>query len=163
MTINTVYPGSGITYNLVVATTSGGTVLFAGGVSGSTAVTLVGSDDGSGRQMWAFVPVYGGSLTVPSYYNIEVRGGGAQGPYLSVTADGATVNLYTKDDGSGRQRWVLYPVAGSANLFNIKIQGGMNSGAPTYLSANNTATALCLTATGTAPSQQWGIWTCVNG
>ncbi|KAJ7773249.1 hypothetical protein B0H16DRAFT_1511646 [Mycena metata] len=82
-------------------------------------------DDGSGRQRWVLKPVAG----VANTYNIIVAGGrdASCGTYLS-TGSACTdtfVDLYTTDDGSGRQQWTLTPVAvpaGSLPLAAFKYQ-----------------------------------------
>lgn len=89
-------------------------IIISGGVSSGrrflscTAdgrVDLYDKDDGSGRQRWQFV---GQKKNIPSYYQIKVVGGtNPNVVFLSCTADGLKVDLYTKDDGSGRQRWQL--------------------------------------------------------
>lgn len=66
-------------------------------------VDLWNVDDASGRQRWQLLPV---SSKIPQYFNIKVLTG-VKGPkaYLSCSADGRTVDLWSNDDGSGRQRW----------------------------------------------------------
>lgn len=68
-------------------------------------VDLWNVDDGSGRQRWQFIPI---SSNIPSYYQIKVVGGVEGGRvFLSCSPDGTRVDLWTEDDGSGRQRWQL--------------------------------------------------------
>lgn len=55
------------------------------------------------------------------------------GNYLSVNRDGTAVDTFA-EDGSGRQRWVLEPVPGSADTYLIRSWGGLNKGAPSLLS-----------------------------
>lgn len=69
-------------------------------------VDLWPEDDGSGRQRWKVIPVknYSGYNT----YLIEVFDGvWSDRKYLSCSADGTIVNLWTADDGSGRQIWSM--------------------------------------------------------
>ncbi|KAJ6513379.1 hypothetical protein C8R45DRAFT_1068356 [Mycena sanguinolenta] len=78
---------------------------------GATTTDLYGLDDGSGRQRWTLKPVAG----VANTYNILVYGGrdASCGVYLS-TGELCTdtyVDLWTGDDGSGRQQWTLTPVS----------------------------------------------------
>ncbi|KAG7098133.1 hypothetical protein E1B28_000103 [Marasmius oreades] len=79
--------------------------------TGVTTTDLFGKDDGSGRQRWILAPVANSSDT----YTIRVAGGrdpAKCGTFLS-TAVGCTdnfVDLFTNDDGSGRQQWVVTPV-----------------------------------------------------
>jgi len=96
-----------------------------------TKVDLYNTDDGSGRQEWNIVQVIGQPEGI---YNIIVSGGvTSDKKYLSCTEDGSKVDLYTKDDGSGRQRWTFTPVSQPNNpiipsYYNIKIVGGTNNG-----------------------------------
>merc|ERR1712137_1198542 len=46
---------------------------------------------------------------------------------LSCTESGDKVDLWTQDDGSGRQRWYLVPIPES-NLYNIRVAGGTANG-----------------------------------
>jgi hypothetical protein len=66
-----------------------------------------------------------------SGYPIKIFGGTDSGEtFLSSKANG-DLDLYDRDDGSGRQRWVIE--RGSGDWVNIKIFGGMDSG-ETFLS-----------------------------
>jgi len=47
--------------------------------------------------------------------------------FLSVPEDGSKADLYSKDEGSGRQRWVLTPLQGHANTYTIRSGGGVNN------------------------------------
>jgi len=68
-------------------------------------VDLYDHDDNSGRQRWSLSPVPGSPIC--SYYNIRVSAGVGNGRvWLSCGTDNS-VNLWTQDDGSGRQRWQL--------------------------------------------------------
>ena len=65
------------------------------------------------------------------YYTIQIlQGLSGDRSYLSCATDGR-VDLWTQDDGSGRQRWVLTPF-GSFGAYLISVYGGMSGGA-TYL------------------------------
>lgn len=79
---------------------------FLGVAADNETVELQASDDGSGRQRWALVPVdsVASGLEIPSYYLLEsvLR----TGLCLSCTEDGTRVDLWD-DDGSGRQRWQI--------------------------------------------------------
>ncbi|POZ60231.1 hypothetical protein [Chromobacterium alticapitis] len=90
-------------YNIIISGgTTGGRKYLSCTEDGSK-VDLWEVDDGSGRQRWNFVPL---NSNIPSYFNIKVVGGVNSGRvYLSCTADGAKVDLWATDDGSGRQRW----------------------------------------------------------
>jgi hypothetical protein len=81
------------------------------------------------RQYWSFTPM-GDDL-----YEIHVAGNVVpkERRFLSTVADGSKVDLYTKNDGSGRQLWKLTQVGD--NLFNIQIANGVNN-KRTFLSTN---------------------------
>jgi len=92
-------------------------------------------DDGSGRQHWKFLKV--GKDT----YNIRVTNGinGSRGTqfridngYLSTNSKGTAVDIWGKDDGSGKQRWIVVPHYGGHG-FLIMVAGGV-SGKRKYLS-----------------------------
>nr|GAT43967.1 predicted protein [Mycena chlorophos] len=78
--------------------------------SGVSTTDLYSIDDGSGRQRWVLTPIAGLANT----YDITVAGGrdASCGIYLSTgaTCSDTYVDLYTSDDGSGRQRWTLIPL-----------------------------------------------------
>ena len=85
-------------------------------------VDLYHKDDDSGRQKWEFKHL-GGDV-----YNIVVYAGIDNGrSYLSCVKDGpdrGRVDMNLEDDGSGRQRWRLIPLANGS--FHIQIAGGMD-------------------------------------
>jgi hypothetical protein len=91
-----------------------------------TKVDLWSKDDGSGRQRWTFVPIkVQGEEEV---YNIIVESGlSSNRKYLSCTSDGTKVDLWSKDDGSGRQRWEIFPVQNSPtpDTYIIKVCEGV--------------------------------------
>ena len=87
-------------------------------------VDLWGRDDNSGRQKWILSKVADGPLG--GVYNVRVGGGtNADRTVLSCRADGH-VDLWARDDGSGRQKWMLEAVGPST--FNIHVGGGTNAG-----------------------------------
>lgn len=100
-------PGYSNVFNILVAGgTSGGLKYLSCTQEG--VVDLWTQDDGSGRQRWVFTELTLGPPTIPSYYNIQVVGGvNGNLKYLSCAQDGSAVNLWSLDDGSGRQRWQL--------------------------------------------------------
>ncbi|KAJ7137103.1 hypothetical protein C8R44DRAFT_729019 [Mycena epipterygia] len=54
------------------------------------------------------------------------------------TCDGQnTTDLYTVDDGSGRQRSILAPVTGVTNTYTIKVAGDRDASCGTYLSTGS--------------------------
>jgi hypothetical protein len=79
--------------------------------SGWSKVDLYYEDDGSGRQRWVLSPAPSG---LANTYTITVAGGrdASCGIYLSTGSQctDTYVNLWTSDDGSGRQEWTLVPV-----------------------------------------------------
>jgi len=92
-------------------------------------VDLWTKDDGSGRQTWEMVKAG------TDWYNIRVtngvkgtrKGSGEafrlENGYLSCNSDGTKVDVWPKDDASGRQRWKLKKVKGGG--FNILVYGGV--------------------------------------
>lgn len=94
------------------------------------------------RSLWD-VTDHGGFLTIRD----------AGGLYLSVKPDGSLIDLYPVDDGSGRQRWAREPAPDGA--VRLRVAGGMNAGAPTYLARMGNL-KLCLRA-GPAPQTAWRL------
>jgi hypothetical protein len=96
-------PGFGIKcYIIVSGGTKGRTYLSCN--EDGTLVDLWERDDRGGRQVWDFAQLPG---PIKDYYHISM---GALPPkidrrFLSCSADGRTVDLWSGDDGSGRQRW----------------------------------------------------------
>jgi len=95
-------------YNIQV---KGGTVCTAKFLSctrDGKKVDLFQYDDCSGRQQWRIVPVYrNGKQT---FYHIEVnRGVDTNRHLLSCTPNGQVIDLFHRDDESGRQKWQLTP------------------------------------------------------
>lgn len=96
--------------------------------------------------------------------------------YLSATADGTKVDLFTRDDGSGRQRWSLVADPKGEDWHNIVVAGGV-SGGRKYLSTTADGTKLDLYDRDDGSGRQrWfvgtfidqgytliSIWTGVNG
>lgn len=57
-----------------------------------------------------------------------VRGLTSGRRFLSCTPDGATVDLWNVDDGSGRQRWSLEQIdTGAIPTYHIVVRGGITS------------------------------------
>ncbi len=79
-----------------------------GVASDQRTVKLLGPGSGSGNQnlLWYMMPVSTGSPDQPvSLYNlIPVT---MPDSFLSCSEDGAVVDIWNEDDGSGRQRWQL--------------------------------------------------------
>jgi len=74
-------------------------------------VDLYHKDDGSGRQRWVFIPNGRDPKSNQPVFNIRVLRGVDNGRvWLSCTDNGKLVDLYHRDDGSGRQKWVVTPV-----------------------------------------------------
>jgi hypothetical protein len=99
--------------------------------------TLAYRDDtgnGYGAESWTLVPVAGKTNT----YNIINPYGRTNCPsvFLSVNPCGNgdnSVNMASSDDGSGRQQFLLTPVSGQNDIYNIQVAGG-RSGCNTFLS-----------------------------
>ena len=72
-------------------------------------------------------------MLILGFHHIKIAGGSAPGEtYLSCQADGF-VDLYDKDDESGRQRWEFIEVPGKSNTYNIRVWSGTHPG-ESYLS-----------------------------
>ncbi len=84
-------------------------------------VDLYPIDDNSGRQKWNIIKKM--DFGVP-YYHIMISGG-VRGSkrYLSSTNNGGKIDLHNRDDGSGRQRWII--TNGEAGTKIIKIFAGI--------------------------------------
>jgi hypothetical protein len=69
-------------------------------------------DDGSARQRWKIIPVQNSSSA--NTYLIQSCGGvSTNKKFLSTNADGTKVDLWSEDDGSGRQRWTITSLGSS--------------------------------------------------
>lgn len=90
---------------------------------------------------------------VPSKLIRVKQGVSGDRKYLSVTADGTKVDLFTRDDGSGRQRWHVVDAATKGTVFII-ISGGV-SGSRKFLQCTG-GSGIALGETATAGSQ-WTI------
>src|ERR1700724_4663627 len=84
-------------YNIKVHGGNSTDKVFLSCTKDGATVDLWNKDDGSGRQRWQFVPL---KSNIPSYYQIKVVGGVDTGRvFLSCTADGGKVDLWSTDDG----------------------------------------------------------------
>ena len=64
------------------------------------------TDDNTGRQRWklAYLGTTGGN----EYFNINIEDGTpSDHTFLSTSGGGQSIDLYSMDDGSGRQKWIL--------------------------------------------------------
>nr|GAT61417.1 predicted protein [Mycena chlorophos] len=65
------------------------------------------------------------SVDTSKTYRITVGGRSGCNNILSVASCGSNlVDLYSEDDGSGRQHFTLQPVSGLTNVYNILVAGG---------------------------------------
>lgn len=111
-------------------------------------------DDASGRQRWIIREV----RDSPGEYNIMVSGGRAwcsdnsDGWYLSAPATGRDVDLWYRDDASGRQRWVFRQVG---NLdYTLRLAGGRADDA-VFLGIEGNGTRVKLFDSDKAPRCHW--------
>lgn len=76
----------------------------------------------SKRQNWYLTPIPN-----TCYYNIVVSGGVScrSRKLLSVTPSGLKVDLWYRDDKSGRQRWKFTEILNSDMLYHIIVAGGV--------------------------------------
>ncbi len=88
-------------------------------------VDLWHEDDRSGRQRWRLVPIE--NYVDSASFNIVVAGDtNSDKKYLSCSQDGLVVDLYDKDDDSGRQQWQLIsPPTGQEKFDNYTIGKGV--------------------------------------
>lgn len=118
-------------------------------------MSLAASDDGSGRQRWTIgvIPVESGPI--PRYkFQIMLPGGTFRSiKYLSTSANGSIVDLYDKDDGSGRQNWVM-DVPDGVRL-NVSISGGISNGRQVLGKSANEQSIDLLTAVSSSSAQGW--------
>jgi len=96
-------------YNIIIKHGVPSDKIFLSCNSDGSTVDLWNKDDGSGRQRWVIIPV-NNSPTCNTYLIRVDNGVSSDRKYLSCTPDGLTVNLWNKDDGSGRQRWQIQGV-----------------------------------------------------
>lgn len=67
-------------------------------------------------------------MPVSGEHNAQIlRGLTSNRCLLSCNTDGSVVDLWSSDDGSGRQRWQFVPVEGEDNLYNIIVSDGVAS------------------------------------
>lgn len=71
---------------------------------------------------------------LPNCLFLNIRS--SDGRYLSTTADGRLVDLYSEDDGSGRQRWILLPTYAGDGSYIFLVAGGISSVSGSLLSVN---------------------------
>lgn len=113
-------------------------------------VDLWSSDDGSGRQKWVIETV--GTSAKGPVVHIKTIEGERKHCFMSCDEHGGKVNLWTEDDNSGRQKWVLHDLGNG--LYNILPEGGTNDG---ILSCSADGYAnLCKEDDGSG-RQQWSI------
>ena len=85
-----------------------------------------GAVSGCGEnQRWILVPRSRNGVILYYYIMLESSSQSTSTFYLSAASGGDNLDLYDKDDGSGRQRWLI---ENHGSYVNIRIYGGMNSG-----------------------------------
>lgn len=105
----TVVPGVSNTYNITVQQEENGEPKYLSCTKDGSKVDLYDKDDNSGRQKWVLEPVPN-SPTCNTFYIKNLSGVSSDRIYLSCAKDGSKVDLYNKDDNSGRQRWQVQDV-----------------------------------------------------
>lgn len=94
-------------FNILVAGGTDKGKTFLSSSSDGGLVDLYDSDDGSGRQRWTLHKVASDIHKVASdIYNIKIFSGTKERVFLSCK-EGGYVDLWYRDDASGRQRWKL--------------------------------------------------------
>lgn len=121
-------------------------------------VDLYHEDDGTGRQQWFFKKIYNDL----DLYNIQIEKGVQFCPtpqYLSVSEDGEIIDVWEKDDGSGRQQWLITPVKNSptANTFNISISKGVKNVGKKYLGVDKDSNLVLTDHDDGSGRQRWMI------
>ena len=86
-----------------------------------------------------------------SKYNVRVFGGTKDRVFLSCTHDGEKVDLWNKDDVSGRQRWFLINAADGS--YNIQVFEGIKNDRR-FLSCTDDGTKVDLWGTDDASGRQ---------
>ncbi|MGE5342951.1 MAG: RICIN domain-containing protein [Candidatus Omnitrophota bacterium] len=83
-------------------------------------------------------------MAISGTHNLQIlRGLTSNRSLLSCQPSGAVVDLWMKDDSSGRQRWQFIPITGMKDVYNIKIAGGMTTNRK-YLSCTSDGTKVDL-------------------
>lgn len=125
-------------------------------------VDLYPIDDGSGRQRWRLYPKYD-NIGGYHYYNIVIYSGvrPRQKAFLSTTWDGGKIDLHDRDDGSGRQRWLISDVLSGGGR-EIRLVGGVVPHDETLLVrhkvGNNYTTHVHLEKSGSYRDSRWIIY-----
>lgn len=99
------------------------------------------------------------SSSAQAWYNIKIHGGvSGNRRYLSTTSNGGNVDLWSSDDGSGRQRYTISK--GSGDYYYIQVYAGV-SGNKRYLSTRSDGSSVDLWHTDDASGRQ--RWTITKG
>ena len=106
---------------------------------------------GKNNAQWTLTPA--GAKDV---YVISATGRQSGPAILSCSPDGSRVDLFERDDGSGRQQWTLKNL--SARIFTLAVEKGLPSG-PMFLTAGSDGLSLKprLPAGGGAATQQFKV------
>ena len=114
-------------------------------------------DDGSGRQKWILkrIPKMKDVFTIKVSKGTKGGFGGEQ--LLSVTGDGKKFDLYSHDDNSGRQKWLLENIPGTQHFW-IRVWGGVRSKyGGNYITANKNGSALFLGPKDANLRSRWSV------
>lgn len=145
----------GVTYNILIAGGTPADRKYLSAAPDGRKVSLEARDDGSGRQRWMIgvIPIESGSI--PRYkFQFMITGGTFRATkYLSTSASGGIVDLYDKDDGSGRQNWVM-DVPDGVRL-NVSIAGGISNGKQVLGKSASEKSIDLYTAANSSSLQRW--------
>jgi outer membrane protein assembly factor BamB len=93
-------------------------------------------------------------MSITGIHNIQVlRGLSSNRSLLSANGDGSVVDLYSTDDGSGRQDWDIELVPGYDDLYHVTISKGVPGGR-VYLSCTSDGTKVDLYTTDDGSGRQ---------
>ncbi|GLC33332.1 hypothetical protein PLESTB_000345000 [Pleodorina starrii] len=120
---------------------------------------LVDADDGSGRQRWILEPTTNGYFLIRVQAGISAAASGRR--YLSCTSCGQVVDLWTHDDGSGRQQWLLRPETVRLTRLDFQLEAARVTALPDHTSSVTISNASCTPQNATfnfsrkAPQTSW--------
>ena len=102
----------------------------------SDSAVYLANGDGSAHDAWTMSPVAKDTYVVTAPAS---RGGNAT---LSCTASGGVVDVFARDDGSGRQRWKFLP-AGDGR-FAVSVEAGLDDPAAKFLTGDTSTNRVFL-------------------
>jgi hypothetical protein len=92
--------------------------------------------DGSAHDVWKMTPV------AKDTYVVTSEGDRGERATLSCTASGGGVDVFARDDGSGRQRWKFLPVGDGK--FSVSVSAGLDDADAKFLTADESSRRVSL-------------------